>query len=347
MAKRALVTGIYGQDAAYLAKLLLSKGYEVIGAARRNASGSSWRLQELGVDKDVRIVDFELLEQSNIMRTVEKIQADEIYNLAAQSFVGTSFNQPLYTAEVDALGVVRLLEAIRAVGKGARFYQASTSELYGNSYNGKQSETTPFYPCSPYAVAKLYAHWMTINYRKGYDMYACCGILFNHESPLRGTEFVTRKITHTLAQIKYGQADCLELGNLHSKRDWGFAADYVDAMWRMLQQDKADDFVIATGETHTVHEFVNLAAARAGFDLAWEGEEENMRAIDRKTNKVVVRVNLEFFRPVELHTLIGDASKAAKALKWTPKVFIEGLVEMMVDADLRRVFSSVKSLKTT
>lgn len=345
MAKRALVTGIYGQDGAYLAKLLLSKGYEVIGAARRTASGSAWRLKEMGVDKDVRVVDFELLEQSNLMRTIEKLKPDEIYNLAAQSFVGVSFEEPIYTAEVDALGVARLLEAVRQYSPESKFYQASTSELYGRSYDGKQSEETPFHPCSPYACAKLYAHWMTKNYRDGYNMFACSGILFNHESPLRGLEFVTRKITNALAEIKYGLLDCLELGNLHSQRDWGFAGDYVEAMWAMLQQKTADDYVIATGETHTIQKFVDLATAAAGFDIAWEGEGEKMHAIDRKTNKTIVRVNPEFYRPVEVHTLIGDAGKAQKNLGWKPKVNIEGLVEMMVEADMRRVAQDAEMKK--
>lgn len=337
MTKRALVTGIYGQDGAYLAQLLLNKGYEVIGAARRTASGSAWRLRELGIERDIRVVDFELLEFSNIQRTIKKLQPDELYNLAAQSFVGVSFDEPLYTAEVDALGVTRVLEALREHSPHTKFYQASTSELYGRTGDKKQCEQTPFYPCSPYAAAKLYAHWMTTNYRDGYGMFACSGILFNHESPLRGSEFVTRKITQTLAKIKYGEAEVLELGNLHSKRDWGFAGDYVQAMYAMLQQEKADDYVIATGETHTVQEFIDLATARAGFDIAWEGENETMRAIDRKTNKTIVRVNPEFFRPVEVHLLIGDATKASKKLGWKPSVSFPQLVEMMVDADMRRV----------
>jgi GDPmannose 4,6-dehydratase len=337
MKKRALITGIHGQDGAYLAKLLLEKGYEVIGAARRSASGGNWRLRELGIASDIKTVDFELLEFSNILRTVEKLQADEIYNLAAQSFVGVSFDEPIYTTEVDALGVTRLLEAVRSASAHSKFYQASTSELYGRFADGKQNETSPFHPCSPYAAAKLYAHWMTANYRDGYNLFACSGILFNHESPLRGLEFVTRKITHTLAQIKHGEAECLELGNLHAKRDWGFAGDYVEAMWAMLQQPKADDYVIATGETHTVQKFVDLAAAHAGFQLAWEGENEQMRAIDRATNKTVVRVNPEFFRPLEVHLLIGDASKAQQKLGWKPNVSLEKLVVMMMDADLRRI----------
>lgn len=338
MAKRALVTGITGQDGAYLAQMLLQKGYEVYGAVRRTASGSAWRLQELGIQDEITFVDFELLEFSNILRVLEKVKADEIYNLAAQSFVGISFEEPLYTAEVDALGVVRLLEAVRTLNPATKFYQASTSELYGRTATGvKQNEETPFHPCSPYAVAKLYAHWMTANYREGYNMFACSGILFNHESPLRGLEFVTRKITHTLAKIKCGKAECLELGNLDAKRDWGFAGDYVEAMWKMLQQPKADDFVIATGETHSVREFVDLAAAQMGFELAWQGKDVGMHAVDKKTNKTVVRVNPEFFRPLEVHALVGDATKAQRALQWTPKVSFAELVEMMAKADLRRV----------
>lgn len=337
MGKRALVTGIYGQDGAYLAKLLLQKGYEVIGAARRTSSGGDWRLAELGIKGAFPVVDFELLEYSNIFRMVEKTKADEIYNLAAQSFVGVSFEEPIYTAEADALGVARLLEAIRTVSSGSRFYQASTSELFGREKAGAQNEMTPFHPCSPYAAAKLYAYWMTANYRDGYGMYACSGILFNHESPLRGVEFVTRKITHTLAAIKRGNANCLELGNLHTRRDWGYAGDYVEAMHLMLQQEKADDFVIATGETRSTLDFVNAAAPMMGFALEWHGTDDAMEAIDRRTGKTIIRVNPALFRPLDVPVLQGDASKAKEKLGWSPRTPFLEVVEMMVEADLRRV----------
>lgn len=335
-AKRALVTGTTGQDGAYLSKLLLEKGYEVYGAYRRTASGNLWRLHELGIERDVRMVPMDLLELSNILRTLEKIQPEEVYNLAAQSFVGISFEQPLYTSDVDALGVTRLLEAVRTAKPDARFYQASTSEMYGKVQEVPQSEGTPFYPRSPYGVAKLYAHWMTVNYRESYKMHATSGILFNHESPLRGPDFVTRKITMALARIKLGQQEVLELGNLDSKRDWGFAGDYVRGMWLMVQQPEPDDYVLATGETRSVREFVEHATAAAGFDITWEGENEKTLGIDRKTNKTIVRVNPEFYRPAEVDLLIGHPVKAQEKLGWIPEVQFGALVEMMVKADLDR-----------
>jgi len=338
--KKALITGITGQDGAYLAKLLLEKGYEVWGAYRRSASLNLWRLEELGLRDEVKLIPLDLLEYSNIMRALEKVQPQEIYNLAAQSFVALSFEMPLYTADADALGVTRLLEAIRLVNTKIRFYQASTSEMYGKAQQTPQTEQTPFYPRSPYAVAKLYAHWITVNYRESYGIHASSGILFNHESPLRGQEFVTRKITAALARIRYGQQDVLELGNLDAKRDWGFAGDYVEGMWRMLQQESPDDYVLATGETHSVREFVDLAAGVAGFDLVWEGSGEKEQGVDRRTGKVIVRVNPEFYRPAEVELLLGNPEKARSRLGWSPKIGFSALVRMMAERDLERAARS-------
>ncbi|GIL40084.1 GDP-mannose 4,6-dehydratase [Roseiterribacter gracilis] len=339
MAKTALVTGITGQDGAYLAKLLLEKGYTVWGTARRAASINNWRLVELGIADQIKTVTFDLLEDSNIRRAIETAKPDEVFNLAAQSFVGTSFDQPLYTADVDALGVTRILEAIRSIdgGKNIRFYQASTSEMFGKVQAVPQTEDTPFYPRSPYGVAKLYGHWITVNYRESYGMHASSGILFNHESPLRGFEFVTRKITLSLAKILAGQLDVLELGNLDAKRDWGFAGDYVEGMWRMLQQDTPDDYVLATGETHTVRSFVENAAKPLGFDIEWRGQDEKTEGLDKKSGKVIVRVNPQFYRPAEVDLLLGSPAKAEAKLGWKRKVDLPGLVAMMAEADARRV----------
>ena len=336
MAKKAIVTGITGQDGAYLAKHLLSEGYEVYGAYRRSASANVWRLDEVGVADDIKMVTFDLLEYSNILRVIDKIQPDEFYNLAAQSFVGASFEQPLYTGDVDGMAVTRILEAIRTVNEKIRFYQASTSEMFGKVQAIPQTETTPFYPRSPYGVAKLYGHWITVNYRESFNMHASSGILFNHESPLRGMEFVTRKITASLARVKYGQQQVLELGNMDAKRDWGFAGDYVKGMHLMLQQEKADDYVLSTGETYPVREFVTLAAAAAGFELVWEGEAESEKATDKATGKTIVQVNPEFYRPAEVELLIGSPAKAEKTLGWKREVGFQQLVEMMVQADLNR-----------
>lgn len=335
--KRALITGIRGQDGAYLAKLLLEKGYEVYGADRRSGEFVSWRLKELGIENEVRIIHMDLLEFSNIIRTIEKVQPDEVYNLAAQSFVGVSFEQPILTAEVDAIGVLRLLEAIRTVKPDTKFYQASTSEMFGKVQEIPQTEKTPFYPRSPYAVAKLFGHWITVNYREAYNIFACSGILFNHESPLRGVEFVTRKITYSLARIKYGLQEKLILGNLNAKRDWGYAPEYVEAMWMMLQQPEPDDYVIATGETHSVREFVEKAAEIAGFQIEWEGEGVNEKGIDRNTGKVIVEVSEEFFRPAEVDVLVGNPEKAMRKLGWCPRTTFDQLVEIMMEADLKRV----------
>jgi GDPmannose 4,6-dehydratase len=336
MTKRALITGVTGQDGAYLAKLLLDRGYEVYGAHRRSASLNLWRLHELGITDQIRLVPFELLEYSNILLAIDKIKPTEVYNLAAQSFVGLSFEQPMYTADVDGMGVARLLEAIKTVDPSIRFYQASTSEMFGKVQEIPQTEKTPFYPRSPYGVAKLYAHWMTVNYRESYNMHATCGILFNHESPMRGLEFVTRKITSQLALIHHNKLNVLELGNLDAKRDWGFAGDYVEGMYQMLQRNKPEDFVLATNQTHSVREFVELASTIAGFDIEWRGEAEKTEGWDKKTNRVIVRVNPAFYRPAEVELLIGDATHAAQALEWKAKTTFPQLVEMMMKKDLER-----------
>jgi len=335
--KVALITGIRGQDGAYLSKFLLEKGYRVVGADRRSGDSSNWRLKELGIENEIEVVYMDLLEFDNIFRIIQKIQPDEVYNLAAQSFVATSFEQPLLTADVDALGVVRLLEALRLIKPNAKFYQASTSEMFGKVQTIPQNEKTPFYPRSPYGVSKVFGHWITVNYRESYNMFACSGILFNHESPLRGLEFVTRKITYNLAQIKFGLRDKIVLGNLDAKRDWGYAKEYVEGMWMMLQQKEPDDYVLATGETHSIKEFVEKACYFAGFDLEWEGKDDNLKGIDRGSGRVIVETSKEFYRPAEVDLLIGDASKAKRVLGWQPKTSFEKLVEIMVDADLKRV----------
>ncbi|HDD44826.1 MAG TPA: GDP-mannose 4,6-dehydratase [Candidatus Desulfofervidus auxilii] len=337
MSKKALITGIRGQDGAYLAKLLLEKGYEVYGTDRRSGNSSNWRLKELGIEKDVQILYMDLLELTNIVRVIQRVQPDEVYNLAAQSFVQVSFEQPILTADVNAIGPLRLLEALRVYAPDAKFYQASTSEMFGKAQEIPQTEKTPFYPRSPYGVAKLFAHWITVNYRESYNIFACSGILFNHESPLRGLEFVTRKITYNLACIKYGLKDKLVLGNLDAKRDWGYAPEYVEAMWLMLQQPEADDYVIATGETHSVREFVEKAAEIAGFTLEWQGEGMNTKGIDTRTGKVIIEVSPEFYRPAEVDLLIGNPEKARKKLGWQPRTSFSRLVEIMMEADLKRV----------
>lgn len=335
--KTALITGVNGQDGAYLARLLLEKGYRVVGAARRTSSSNFARLEELGVAAEVDIIDFELIELSNIIRVVEKVAPSEIYNLAAQSFVHVSFEHPIYTADADALGVVRILEAIRTVDPNIRFYQASTSEMFGQVQETPQTERTPFHPRSPYGVAKLYGHWITVNYRESYGLHASSGILFNHESPLRGKEFVTRKISLGLAQVKHGKADVLALGNLDAQRDWGFAGDYVDGMWRMLQNANAGDYVLATGETHPVREFLLHAGAALQMELVFEGTGVAERGIDRKTGKVVVEVDPAFFRPAEVDVLLGNSAKARRELNWQHAKSFRELVAMMAEADDRRV----------
>ncbi len=339
--KTAIVTGITGQDGAYLTQLLLEKGYKVFGTYRRTSSVNFWRLEEVGAlgHANLELVEHDLTDLGASIRLMEEAQPDEVYNLAAQSFVGVSFNQPITTAEITGLGAVNLLEAIRIVNPKIRFYQASTSEMFGEVQQIPQTEVTPFYPRSPYGVAKLYAHWMTINYRESYGIFGTSGILFNHESPLRGKEFVTRKITDAAARISLGQQDCLQLGNLDAKRDWGFAKEYVEGMWRMLQVDTPDTFVLATNRTETVRDFVSLAFRAVDIQLDWQGNAETERGIDSRTGKTVVQVNPRFYRPAEVDLLIGNPEKAKQALGWEPKTTLEQLCQLMVDADLERVKS--------
>lgn len=336
--KKAIVTGITGQDGAYLAEFLLKKGYEVYGTYRRTASVNFWRIEELGIEKDenLHLIEYDLTDQANSIRMVSEIMPDEIYNLAAQSFVGVSFDQPLATAHITGLGCVHLLEAIRIVNPKIKFYQASTSEMFGLVQEIPQTEKTPLYPRSPYGVAKLYAHWMVINYRESYDIFGCSGILFNHESPLRGREFVTRKITDSVAKIKLGKLDCLELGNMDAKRDWGFAKDYIEGMYLMLQADKPDTYVLATNRTETVRDFVIMAFKGADIELEFQGKDEEEVAINKATGEVVVRVNPKFYRPAEVDLLIGNPQKAKDELGWEPKCTLEELCAMMVKEDLRR-----------
>lgn len=334
----AVVTGITGQDGAYLTQLLLEKGYAVFGTYRRTSSVNFWRLDELGITNhpNLKLVEYDLTDLSSTIRLLEKAQPDEVYNLAAQSFVGVSFEQPLTTAEITGVGALNLLEAIRTVDTSIRFYQASTSEMFGKVQAIPQSEDTPFYPRSPYGVAKLFAHWSTINYRESYGIFGASGILFNHESPLRGKEFVTRKITDAVAKIKLGRQEVLELGNLDAKRDWGYAAEYVEGMWRMLQAETADTFVLATGRTVTVRDFVQLACKAADIDLQFEGSGESETGVDAESGRTLVRINPQFYRPAEVELLIGDAEKASSVLGWQAKTSLEALCAMMVEADMRR-----------
>ncbi|MCX4165293.1 MULTISPECIES: GDP-mannose 4,6-dehydratase [Paraburkholderia] len=336
--RKAIITGVSGQDGAYLTKLLLGKGYQVTGTYRRTSSVNFWRMDELGVTDhpNLRLVEHDLTDLGSTLRLLEHAQADELYNLAAQSFVGVSFDQPVTTAEVTGIGALNLLEGIRILNPRMRYYQASTSEMFGKVQAVPQREDTPFYPRSPYGVAKLFAHWTTINYRESYGIFATSGILFNHESPLRGREFVTRKITDTVAKIKLGKHDVLELGNMDAKRDWGFAQEYVDGMWRMLQADEPDTYVLATNRTETVRDFVQMAFVAAGYQLEWSGKAESETGIDVATGKVLVRVNPRFYRPAEVELLIGCADKAREKLGWVPETTLEQLCQMMVAADVAR-----------
>ena len=340
MKKIALITGVTGQDGAYLAELLLNKNYEVHGIKRRASSFNTSRIDHLYKDKHKEDVNFflhygDLTDSTNLIRIIQEVQPHEIYNLGAQSHVKVSFEVPEYTANSDALGTLRILEAIRILKmeNKVKFYQASTSELYGKAQEVPQTETTPFYPRSPYGVAKLYAYWIVKNYREAYGMFACNGILFNHESPLRGETFVTRKITRAASKIKLGLQEKLYLGNLNAQRDWGHAKDYVEGMWRMLQLDKPEDFVLATGKTTTIREFCNLSFKELGIDIIWEGEGDNEVGIDQSSNKVIISIDNNYYRPTEVDLLIGDASKAKKLLSWTPKYDLESLVKEMVNAD--------------
>ena len=341
MKKSALITGVTGQDGAYLAEFLLNKGYQVHGLKRRSSLFNTDRIDHLYQDPHEKNVNFylhygDLTDSTNLIRIIREIQPDEIYNLAAQSHVKVSFETPEYTANADALGTLRLLEAIRIMGFTikTKFYQASTSELYGNVQEIPQTEKTPFYPRSPYAVAKLYSYWITVNYREAYNIFGCNGILFNHESPLRGETFVTRKITRAVARIKLGLQEKIYLGNLNAKRDWGHAADYVEAMWLILQQENPDDYVIATGETYSVREFVKLAFSKVGIKIKWQGEGLEEKGIDRATGKILVEVDPKYFRPTEVDVLLGDSTKARERLGWKPKVSFRELVKMMVEVDL-------------
>lgn len=337
MKKTALITGVSGQDGAYLSKLLLKKGYRVIGGERRSASGSLWRLKDLNIENDVEITDFELSEFTNIYRTIEKYKPNEIYNLAAQSFVGASFEMPTMTSDITGLGVSRILEAIRQINPGIKFYQASSSEMFGKVSETPQTENTPFYPRSPYGIAKLFGHWMTINYKEAYNIFACSGILFNHESPLRGEQFVTKKITMGLSKIKLGLIEYLELGNLDSKRDWGYAGDYVEAMYLMLQNDKPDNYVISTGETFSVKDFINTSCNELQIDIEWQGSGIDETAIDKKTGKSIIRINPKFYRPTEVDLLLGNSTKAKKMLKWKPKTNFYELVSKMIEYDYNKL----------
>ena len=338
MQKTALITGVTGQDGAYLAQLLLDKGYAVHGAYRRTSSVNFWRMQELGIvdHPNLHLVEYDLTDLGATIALVQKVQPAEIYNLAAQSFVGVSFEQPTTTAHITGIGALHLLEAVRLINPQIRYYQASTSEMFGKVQTIPQTEDTPFYPRSPYGVAKLYAHWMTINYRESYGIFGASGILFNHESPLRGREFVTRKITDSVAKIHLGQQQMLELGNLDAKRDWGYAKEYVEGMWRMLQADQPDTFVLATNRTETVRDFVRMAFKAVGVELAFSGQGDAETATDTATGIVRVRVNPKFYRPAEVELLIGDPTKAREQLGWQPKTTLEELCHMMVQADLRR-----------
>jgi GDPmannose 4,6-dehydratase len=336
MAKRALVIGVNGQDGAYLAKFLLDRGYSVIGAVRRTSTRNLRRLAELGIDNDIELCDVELSEFGNIIPTLQRAEPDEIYNLASQSFVAMSFEE-IHAGTADVLRTTRLLDAIRQCGKSIRYYQASTSEMFGKAQETPQSERTPFRPRNPYAVSKLYAHWITVSYRESYGLFTSSGILFNHESPLRGQEYVTRKVTLGLAKIKHGELDVLEIGNLDSKRDWGFAGDYVEGMWRMLQQEQPDDYVLATGVAHSVRDLVAVAGECLGFGIEWRGAGEAECGIDRKSGRTIVKVNPRFYRPAEAVALCGNPAKAESLLGWQREISFPTLIAMMAESDDRRV----------
>lgn len=343
MSKKAFVTGITGQDGAYLCDLLLQKGYKVYGGFRRTSSVNFWRLEELGIKdhESLNLIEYDLTDLGNTISLINKITPDEIYNLAAQSYVGVSFEQPITTSQITGHGALNLLEAIRLVNNKIRFYQASTSEMFGKVQSVPQTESTPFYPRSPYGVAKLFAHWMTVNYRESYDIFASSGILFNHESPLRGKEFVTRKITDAVARIKLGELDFVELGNIDAKRDWGFAKEYVHGMWKMLQADQPDTFVLATNKTVTVRDFLELSFKAVDIKIGFEGTGENEKAIDLSTGNEVMKINSDFYRPAEVDILIGDASKAKNVLGWQASTSLGELCNMMVKADLKRIEKGV------
>lgn len=336
--KKAIITGITGQDAAYLAELLLEKGYKVYGTYRRTSSTNFWRIEELGIDQHPNLIllEYDLIDLSSAYRIISDIEPDEIYNLAAQSFVGVSFTQPIATAQITGIGAMNLLEAIRTINPKIKFYQASTSEMFGKVYAIPQNEETPFHPRSPYGVAKVFAHWATLNYQESYGLFATSGILFNHESPLRGKEFVTRKITDAVAKIHLGKQGLLELGNMDAKRDWGYAKEYVDGMYKMLQIDEPGTFVLATNKTQTVRDFVSLAFRAIDVNIDWKGKNENEIGIDTKSGKTLIKVNPVFYRPAEVDLLIGDATKANEKLNWKPKTTLKELCDMMVKKDIER-----------
>ncbi len=334
MKKTALITGISGQDGAYLARLLLDKNYRVIGADRRSSRDDKWRLRKLGIENKIILEDFELSEITQIIRIFKKHKIHEVYNLAAQSFVGSSFLNPISTSDVTGLGVLRILEVIRNLKNKPKFYQASSSEMFGDVMETPQTIKTPFNPVSPYAISKLFAHYTTINYRKAYGLFAVSGICFNHESPLRGEDFITKKITTGLSKIKAGILDCLEVGNIDAKRDWGFAGDYVEAMWLMLQQKQPKDYIISTGKMYTVRQFINESLKYFGFDAYWRGKNENEELKLKKTNKTIIRINKKFYRPNEVEKLLGDPSLTKRQLKWKPSVDFKNLVKIMSLSDL-------------
>ena len=342
--KKSIITGITGQDGAYLAKLLLEKGYQVYGSYRRTSSENFWRIDYLNIRNhpNLILVEHDLIDLSSTLRMIDKINPDEIYNLAAQSFVHASFDQPLATSMITGIGVTHMLEAIRIINKDIKFYQASTSELFGKVQEIPQKETTSFYPRSPYGVSKLYAHWMVTNYRESYNMFACTGILFNHESPLRGKEFVTRKISDGVARISEGSLDYLELGNLNASRDWGFAPEYVDGMYKIMQHSSPDNFVLATGESYTVRQFTEFAFKVIDIDIKWEGTGVKEIGINSKTGEVVVRVKEDLFRLAEVDALIGDCTKASNTLGWSPTIKLEKICEIMVNSDLDKIGSNLK-----
>ena len=339
--KSALITGVTGQDGSYLTNFLLSKGYRVFGTYRRSSSVNFWRLKYLNIlnHDNLQLLELDLTDPGNVSTLVKNINPDEIYNLAAQSFVGVSFEQPYTTTEINSIGVLNFLEAIKNINPKIKFYQAGTSELYGKVQEIPQNENTPFYPRSPYAVSKLYSHWLTINYRESYGIFASNGILFNHESPLRGLEFVTRKITNSVAQINLKKISHVELGNLDSKRDWGFAKEYIEGMWGILQHDKPDNFILATNITSTVRDFCKLAFNVIGVDIDFEGKGIKEIGFDKKSGKILIKVNKKYYRPAEVDILIGDYSKAKKLLKWEPRTKLEKLAEIMVEADIKRNIS--------
>ena len=334
--KKALITGVTGQDGAYLAKFLLEKGYDVFGGMRKVSINELFRLQTLGIQEKVHFIDLDLTNESQVFEVIQSHQFNEVYNLAAQSSVGSSWELSIPTTNVNSVGALYLLEAIKRFSAHTKFYQASTSEMFGKVNEPIQTETTPFYPRSPYAVSKLYSHWMTINYRESFGLSACCGILFNHESPLRGAEYITKKVTSQLCEIQFGKREKLILGNLNAKRDWGYAKEYVEAMWLMLQQERLEEYVIATGKTSSVRDFVNFCCAHLGIDIIWDGEGESEKGYDRKTNKLIIEVNKDYFRPAEVDVMVGSAKKAKTRLGWEAKTNVETLASIMIDFDKDR-----------